>query len=109
MEKSTIIRIAAFVALGVIVSIAASYVLNSCDKSRQEKKIQALETRKVKIINADSLRDVIESRILGSLKKEVDRQDAKIAALTQSLTVTRRKNEKMQKRLDSIRVFMPDF
>lgn len=72
-------------------------------------KIQAIEIRKVKIINTDSVRSVIESRILDSLKVRADQQDAKIAAITKSLKVTRRQNENLQMRLDSIHIFMPDF
>ena len=109
MEKLTLARLAGYAAAVVLVAVALSFVVNSCSSKKQEKKIQALERRTYKIINADSLRDVIESRILDSLKIVADRQDAKIAELPKSLTVTRRKNEQLEKRINDIIVFMPDF
>lgn len=111
MKNVTIVQIVAIALLVVVVTGGVLYVRSLHKQLREEteKKIQSIEERSSKIINADSLRDVIESRILDSLKREDDLQDAKIAELQKSLTITRRQNEKLEKRFNDIRVFMPDF
>lgn len=111
MKNITITQIAAIVLMVAVVMGGVLYVRSLHKQLREEteKKIQSIEERSSKIINADSLRDVIESRILDSLKREDDLQDAKIAELQKSLTITRRQNEKLEKRFNDIRVFMPDF
>lgn len=111
MKNTTITQLAAIVLLVVVVMAGVFYVLSLHKQLRKEteSKIQALEQRKDKVINADSLRGVIESRILDSLKIEVDRQDAKIAEVIKLQAITRRKNEQLEKRFNDIRVFMPDF
>lgn len=108
-QLSTIQRIAAIVAVAALVLTAASSVLNSCEDKKRDRVIKQLESRKAKILDADSLRDAIESRILDSLNKRVDRQDAKIAENRKIILKTRRQNELLQNRFDSIRVFMPPF
>jgi uncharacterized protein HemX len=109
MKNSTIKLIAGIAFVLIIGGNVVSVVLNLRNNRKTEERIQKIEIRKVKIINTDSIRSLIESRILDSLNKKADRQDAKIAALTKSLKVTRRQNEALQTRLDSIHVFMPDF
>jgi hypothetical protein len=109
MEKASLARIVGYAAAVVTVAVALSYVTQTCSSKRLEKKIETLEARKTKIINTDSLRKLLESRILDSLNKRADRQDAKIAELTKSLKVTRRQNEALEKRLNDIVVTMPDF
>jgi predicted nucleotidyltransferase len=111
MKNTTITQIAAIVLMVVVVTAGVLYVRSLHKQLRQEteKKISTLEKRSGKVIDADSLRDVIESRILDSLKLEVDRQDAKIAEVSKQQAITRRQNEKLEKRFNDISVFMPDF
>jgi septal ring factor EnvC (AmiA/AmiB activator) len=109
MKTPSFATVAGYAGVIVVVAVALSYVTQTCSSKRLEKKIETLEARKTKIINSDSLRDLIESRILDSLNLKVDRQDAKIAELTRSLKVTRRQNEAIEKRLDNMRVAMPEF
>lgn len=109
MILTTIQKIVLYAVIVVVIAAAASGVVNSCKGKRLERELKRLETKEVKIINADSLRSAIESRILDSLNKKVDRQDAKIAELTKAQRVTRRQNEKLEKRLDDINIALPDF
>lgn len=105
--KNTITQIVFF---AILVAVAIAAILFAARyKEKLEEKIEAIEQRKIQIINADSLRSAIEAKIVDSLKVKLKEQDAKIAASTKAINQIRRKNEDLQKRLDDIVVTLPDF
>lgn len=109
MEKLLIQRIAGLAFVVVLaLAIGAAIFVRSRER-KLERRISAIESRKLKIVVSDSVASAIESRILDSLKVRVDRQDAKIAELSKVVTITRRKNESLEKRINDLNISMPDF
>lgn len=99
------------VALLIVAAAAVIITVNILNTKTQaiEAQIDSLSAQKVQVINADSIRRVVSKQVIDSLSVVLASQDEKIAAIQKSLTITRRKNEALQKRFDDIVIFMPDF
>ena len=76
---------------------------------RVYKKIEQISTQKQRIVNTDSLRDVIEKHIVDSLTDVISSQDRKIRKMQTDLIKTRQENEKLQNLYNSLTVRMPEF
>jgi hypothetical protein len=107
MTKSTILQIVGFALLIGAVALAGFLFVRHSQKLLQ--KIETIENRKAQVINADSIRNIIEKEIVDSVKVILKDQDAKIDALTKVTKQTRRQNEALEKRFNDIVISMPDF
>lgn len=86
---------------------AAGYMLFEQHKTDQRfKDLKAGVDQRRKF---DSLRTVIETRVIDSLSSELSRRDERIDRLEIEQTKIRKQNAELQKRYDAIRVFMPEF
>jgi hypothetical protein len=92
--------------LSIGVAVSIGYYLAGGRISTKENKLMQAKTH---TINADSLRDVIEAKIIDSVKVLLMDQDRKIVDLAKRINTNRRQYENLKKRVDSISVDMPDF
>lgn len=98
-----------FLAAGVLVIIIAAVLVGVNEKNKFERELRSLYNQKQQVINADSLRNVIEARVVDSIKTRLEKHDQALAALKKDLTKTRKKNEELEKMFRSISVSMPEF
>lgn len=106
MSKNAVLVtiVLAFVFLQIIFIVFNEY------RSRGTKaRIEEIAARKYTILNADSLRTVIERKIVDSMQGEFKKRDIEIQKLKTDLTKTRKQNEELEKFVNSIRVDMPNY
>jgi Na+-transporting NADH:ubiquinone oxidoreductase subunit NqrC len=96
--------IAGVLVLGIAVALGAMQI-----KQRIDDEILEIRNRKIETVNADSLRNVIEARILDSMRVELDKRDQVIDAIKKDLTLTRKQNAELEKHYRNIIIDMPNF
>lgn len=88
--------------------------LSQARRDRQELQaaidsIAAAGVRGQKLFSLDSLRSVMEKRIIDSLTIFVEARDKRIDALQKEITINRRENEALEKRFNDIVISMPEY
>jgi hypothetical protein len=88
----------------LVVATIAALSINNVNRQLEELRLQKEST-----VNADSIASAIEKKIFDSLKVEFQKRDLEILELRKSVTKTRRQNEELTKKFNSLPVNMPEF
>ena len=78
------------------------------DKKKLNEELEAIKAKKDKVVQFDSIRRVIESRIIDSLSSKFDGQDKKIKDLESNYKKLLTKSDELEKKYNTISVSMPD-
>jgi uncharacterized protein HemX len=96
-------------AILICLLLALGFFIAERERRQIYKAMDSLSVGKSQTIDADSLRDVIEAKVIDSMKVLLMDQDRKIVDLAKRINTNRRQYENLKKRVDSISVDMPDF
>jgi uncharacterized protein HemX len=92
--------------LAILAGVAWAFLAHN---RKMMQRIEQMESQKYQAINADSLRDVIETHVVDSLNQILQGHAREIYSLKKQLTTTRRDYERLNTKYNSIPVRMPDF
>jgi uncharacterized protein HemX len=92
----------------VVAIIIGGGILMYLDKKKLNEELEAIKAKKDKVVQFDSIRRVIESRIIDSLSMKFDGQDKKIKDLEHNYKRLLTKSDELEKKYNTISVSMPD-
>src|SRR6478609_6344127 len=92
----------------VVAIIIGGGILMYLDKKKLNEELEAIKAKKDKVVQFDSIRRVIESRIIDSLSSKFDGQDKKIKDLESNYKKLLTKSDELEKKYNTISVSMPD-